>query len=458
MAERAAAAVVVLATLLIIQAALPVHFFADNTEYVYLAQHYLRHPAQLFSPVPFAIEKNHYIAHLFWYRLPDRLFFAGGYLVSGVDPLGYNLLQALAFLLLVWAIYGLSVSLSGSVFAGLSAVALFLSVPCVYKPLHWLGSATLLAGSSLAFSLWLLFRWLDTGKSRFLIPGLLASCVALTAKTPTPWLLPILFALRLFLLPVPSMRTKAMRVLAFLGIGVAGSSVCSWLAYRPIAELAPNQYAVYRLSFSHVFPAMQWYARTSLREGYPFLLPVVLGGLILAFRRAFILPLVWCALYLGSHCLLKGPTTKHLAGAAVSVSILAGLSLSALWGWGRAWARLLVRGLIIIGFLASLPQAQAHLRTIRTVNGFARKSYRTQKALYARLLTLPPQAQAFTENSISAYYLKNIAKAAGRRDLEVKTLAPGALVEPEGFFPAELELIERQGRKILRDKLGDWRL
>ncbi|MCM8773925.1 MAG: glycosyltransferase family 39 protein [Candidatus Omnitrophica bacterium] len=448
---------IILLNLFILLQALPVHFFAENAEYLYLARYYSQHPLKIFFVVPFVLENRGYIHHLFFYRPMERIFFTFNYIIGKLNPLPYNITQGLLFLILVVSIYNIVHLISNNRLSAVLSVTFFLLIPTNYKIIHWLGNSDILSSPLMWISLFFLFIALKNNNSKLLFIGLFFTLLALLTKTSTAIVLPINFFLFYIFYKREYRLNKKMFYIGLVYILCLAilHLILHGIAYKNVKTYHYSIHLLYRIGFNNIFKNIVVYYKIFYNNCFPLLF--LIAFILALFRRKkdYFLFLSWAFIAIIVYLPIYNYSSKYFNGMTVGLSMFLGAVLAdyIIKSKGCKWIGVIF---ICLGLIFSIPRIKNNIKMIRHTYELANKSYLLQKENFKRFQYLPKDAIIYVDDDIVRYYYLWYLALMDREDVKIEVVSSKDTVKPEFFFEGETKIIQEPFFMII-DKLGDWR-
>jgi hypothetical protein len=449
--------IVMAVTLFILFQALPVHFFADKAEYLFLGKYFSERPSEIFSPL--RGEEVSGIHHLFHYRPMERLFWTACYSLSGMNPVSGNILDGALFLLLVVFLYNIAVLLSGSRTAGLVTALFFLSFPMNYKLIHWIGNPTLINFSFTTMALFFLFKSIITNKYFYLFTGLCCFSAAILT-TMNAVLIPVLFLIFYLFYNKKTKKDKTVFVIAMLYMGVTliGVFLLEKIAWRGVIELQPDFAVIHSVNAKYIFHNAISYYRIFIENNYIWLFVITMALFLFRPGKGSFLALIWLLLQVLIYLPLGSCSSRYFTQAMGGFSIFSGIVLIGSLKEKPAVIKIILSGLIFICVFFSIGKGRDNITKIQHSFELARISYAEQKQEFLRLKVLPENSVIYTDNLAPEIFYSWILRTMDRKDVKIEIVDSRNKAQPDLFFEGETSLVKaKEGYSIIIDKAGDWR-
>ncbi|MCM8827130.1 MAG: glycosyltransferase family 39 protein [Candidatus Omnitrophica bacterium] len=452
--------IVILFTLFILFQTLPVHFFADNAEYLYLAKYYSHHPLKIFSVVPFALENRGYIHHLFFYRPMERLFFTVNYIIGKLNPIPYNITQGLLFLILVVSIYNIVHLIANNRVSALLSVTFFLLIPTNYRIVHWLGNSDILSSSLLCLSLYFLFSALKNNSFIHFFLGILVTFFAFLTKVSTAFTLPLLFyTFYLFYRKEYKLNKKLFYIsLVYILILMGCDSIFQYIANKDVKTYQYAQYLLYEINPKYILRNINLFYGMFYKSGfYPLLVCCLIITCLRPNKNAlfFILWIIFSSLpYLPLHCCSK----RYFVYMAIGLCMFLGFVLSHYAKKPKNWSYWIGVILVCIGVMGSIKGLSNNIKRIRYTFELRKTHYIKQKNNMNRLFKLPTNATIYVDDGYTRHFYSYMLSLINRDDIKIELASPDNMVK-EFFFEGEVKTVKTDFKPYFTfvDKLGDWR-
>lgn len=449
--------IIIFITVSILFQALPVHFFADKAEYLFLGKYFSNHPLQIISPFhPAEIEG---ITHLFHYRPVERLFWVISYIISGTSPLAANALDSLLFILLAVSLYNITLLLSKSRISALVAVLFFLSMPANYKLLHWLGTPTLISSSFTALSSFFLFSSIISNSYRRLFAGLAVYLFAVLTTMTAVLIVPVILSLFYLLYRPEYSKNKRIFLSSMAYILIAGAVVfiLERIAWQGVSKEDYAIFILHGVNVKRIIPNAIAYYRIFLENSYPVFFILALSLFLLKPNRVSFLALVWFIIQLVVYLPLSFPSSRYFSQSTLGLSMFFG---TVLIGTAKEIfkTRYLVMSLLfLICVFFSTDRMRDNAINIRHSFELAKISYENQKLNMKRLSSLPPNALIYVDDEAVSVFYEWILRAMDKSDVRIAIDASKRDIEPALFFEGETAFVRTEECRYIIDKLGDWR-
>jgi hypothetical protein len=448
--------------------ALPVHFFADNAEMLYLAKYYSKHFFHLFFPFPFSLEDNYYQHPLFVYRINERLFFTIAYLFGRVNPLPYNILQGALFLILTTSLYNLTRLFSGNKVASLLAVLIFLITPPNYKSLQWLGNSSLSVPALTLATLYLILSAVRNNSYVRLWFGLtimlLVFCSMVTAIITITLLLPV-FAL---VYPEDIKRGKQVFSIAMISALIIGifALILHQTAFNIelMIRYQPSYYKLYNISPYYALRKLGYFWNDISNYCFPQLFFLCLGVFVFNPSRDAFIALALIILQLIPFLFVNAHSTRYFPFVCVGLSMFMAIIIVSRLNFCFQGARkirtkffhLAMIIFLLLGLTGNM--AYENTRKIKSIFSLARLSFCQAAGNIKRLASLPQNSVICVDEGITGWYYAHILKAMDRSDIRIDSAGCQDKVDKGLFFEGQVHsFTDESGICIFTDKFGDWR-
>lgn len=441
--------IVILVVIFILFQGMPVHFFADNTEYVYLGKYYSTNFLKIFSAAPLPENKGYSFSHLVLYRPVPRLFFTISYIFSGLDPLAYNILQGIFFLILVISIYNITVLLTEGKLPAFLAVLFFLATPANYKLIHWLGSTTLLNSSLVFISEYFLFSAIKSNSYARLYTGLILALFALLTKITAVFTIPIMLSLFFCIFRKDYAQRKKIFYIAIFVTLLASILVFILNLIAFGFRHSPE------LQLVNVFCNIKRYYSIFYENSTALLFFTTLFLFLLKPHKSTFLFLLYGILFIFLCLPWQITSSKYYTQASIGFSMFVGSVLGfELKEKPGGWHWFLV-ALILIGFIGSAPTIPKNIKKIMHTFYLAKISYAHQSRDMVRLSYLPKNSTIYVDDDAPKIFYKWLLLAMDRGDVKIVVVKSKDKIQPEFFFYGETTYDKTHS--FITDRLGDWR-
>lgn len=441
---------VILIAVFVLFQAMPVHFFADNAENLSLAKHYQKNPGEIFSLWPNQNIQNLHPAVR--YRPFQRIFWTAGYAISGLNPVSYNVIQGLLFLITIITLYNITNLLSHKKLAAFLSVLFFLSLPSNYKSLHYLGDRTMLSLPFLLLSAFFYFSAIRDNSYKKLFIALLFSLVDFTISSVGLFLTPISVSIFFFLYKREYAQSRKLFLTAlccslFLALVTLILQATGFWGLKKLGhELLFNSY---NPSIFHFVPGVKFYFREFYASGYFLLFSFLLILFLFERSKEAVFPIVWSFVSLLIFSLARTHSSKYFTeaniGICIFMAIVLVLSLSR-----KTKAPPILIVILYAVMSGSLAQAANNVRRVTHSFELARQSYSAQELNLKRLQSLPLNTEVYVDGKNSKRFYGLILSAMDRRDVIIKIAGDKTTVDKNLFFEGELT-------DDFKDKRGNWR-
>ncbi|MFA4888696.1 MAG: hypothetical protein WC628_03880 [Candidatus Omnitrophota bacterium] len=455
-------------TVVILFKALPVHFFADNAEMLYLAKYYSKNFLELFSPFPHFIENHSYLHLQFIYRINERLFFTIAYLVGRINPLPYNMLQGALFLILTTSLYNLTRLFSGNKVASLLSVLIFVVTPPNYKSLHWLGTSSLSVPALTLATLYFILSAVRKNSYARLWVGLAIMLLIFCSMVSAIITVTLLLAVFTLLYPEDVRSGKRIFSIAMISALIIGifTLILHQTAFNRelMIKYQANFYKLYNISPNYMLRNLGYFWSAISQYSFPQLLFLCLG--LFAFnpsKDAFI-ALVLVILQLAPFLIVNCYTTRYFPFISVGLSMfIAIIIVSRIESIFQRRQNIKIKFChlaLIILFLSGLTGKAVYenVGKIKYVFSLVKPSFRQTEENIQRLASLPKKSVVCFDEDISGWYYAHILKAMDRRDIRIDGAGCQDKVNKELFFEGQVHsFTDTNGMCQFTDKFGDWR-
>ena len=447
---------VIFITLLILFQALPVHFFADRADYLFLGKYFSEKPLEIFSPFR-ADEVN--IHHLFHYRPIERCFWTFCYMFSGLNPISGNILDGMLFLLLVTSLYNITLLLSNNRLAGFAAALFFLSFPCNYKLIHCMGTSSLINFSFFSMALFFLFSSVINNSYFSLFIGLCCTVGALLA-TMNAVLIPILFLIFFLLYDKKQRGGKTIFTIGmiYMVIAVIIVFLLEQIAWKDAIIMEPALTAIHGMSVKYVANNTAVYYRIFIENSYIWFFSIGLALFLFKPDKAAFLALTWFALQILAYLPLGSASSRYFSQATGGLSIFLGVTVAGYLKEKPKIVKVILLGLIFICVFFDIGKAAGNISKIAHSFKLAKASYSKQKQDFIRLKVLAKDAVIYVDDEAVKMFYEWILRTMDREDVKIEMVDSKEKAPPELFFQGETSLVKtKEGHYVIIDKTGDWR-
>jgi len=446
--------VIILITVFLLFEAMPVHFFADNYQYLNLARYYSQKPLEIFYLYP-----NSAIRHLHpavEFRPFQRLYWAICYKFSGLDPIFYNVVQGIFFLVLVISAYNITYLFTSNKTASFLSVLFFLLHPPTYKLVHWLGIATLFNLSLMALSLYFLFRGIKDNSSRYIFAGVVTALPAFLAKVVPVFLIPLLFSLFFLFHKNEYGKAKKKFALSMFWIIVIAVPIALCHAISLINLKAMGHYMVFELfspRIGNILTNVYNYRDIFYNDSFPVLFFICLCLFLFRFKKASLFCLLWIVLQIGVFLPIKCVSSKYFIEASLPISIFLGVTISSYIKQKMRKSDWIFAILLCLGILFSFNKFYSNIKAIQHTFDLAKTSYADKTREMVRLKALPKNATIYVDKGSPRVFYNLTFCLIDRRDVKIEFVDNKDTVDPSLFFESDTVIKNEQ----ITDKTGNWR-